>query len=107
MPQRWKLPQLGKIVVKVEEIDLATDTDNEELIQTSNEMFQMDKESGTTSILHAMQPKIVPSLFELKDNHKKIEYLFTFDVGKEEVELVWCSGYIIDVFNGIVSEESI
>lgn len=38
MPKRWKLPQLGKIVVKVEELDLATDADNEELMQTSNEM---------------------------------------------------------------------
>ena len=81
MPKRWKLPQLGKIVVKVEEIDLATDVDNEELMQTSNEMFQMDKESGTTSILHAMQSKVIPCLFDLKDKKTKIEYLFKFDVG--------------------------
>ena len=33
MPQRWKLPKLGQIVVKVEEIDLAAEDDNEELIQ--------------------------------------------------------------------------
>ena len=32
MPQRWKLPKLGQIVVKVEEIDLAAEDDNEELI---------------------------------------------------------------------------
>ena len=32
MPERWKLPKLGQIVVKVEEIDLAAEDDNEELI---------------------------------------------------------------------------
>ena len=83
MPQRWKFPQLRKIVVKVEEIDLATDADNEELTQTSNEIFEMDKESGATSIFHGMQPRVVPCLFELKDKKIKIEYLFPFDVGEE------------------------
>lgn len=97
MPQRWKLPKLGQIVVKVEEIDLAAEDDNEELIRTSNEMFEIDEESGRTSVLQAMQPKVVPSLFDLKDNRRKIEYLFTFDVGEEKGELVWCSGYIVDV----------
>ena len=48
-----------------------------------------------------MQPKVVPSLFHLKDNCRKIEYLFTFSVGEEKGELVWCSGYIVDVSNGI------
>ena len=65
------------------------DADNEELIQTSNEMFHMDKESGTTSILHAMQPKVIPCLFDLRDKKTKIEYLFTFDVD-EEKQLIWC-----------------
>jgi len=74
MPQRWKLPKLGQIVVKVEEIDLAAEDDNEELIRTSNEMFEIDEESGRTSVLQAMQPKVVPSLFDLKDNRRKIEY---------------------------------
>ena len=69
-------------------------------------MFKIDKENSATSIFQAMQPKIVPSLFDLYDNHRKIEYLFTFDVGKEVRELVWCSGYIIDVSNGINLEES-
>ena len=32
MPQRWNLPKLGEIVVKVEEIDLTGEDDNEELI---------------------------------------------------------------------------
>ena len=72
----------------------------------SNEMFEIDKESGRTSVLQAMQPKVVPSLFDLKDNHRKIEYLFIFDVGEEKGELVWCSGYIIDVSNGIKSKIS-
>ena len=106
MPQRWKLPKLGQIIVKVEEIDLAAEDDNEELIQTSNEMFEIDKESGRTSVLQAMQPKVVPSLFDLKDNRRKIEYLFTFDVGEEKGELVWCSGYIVDVSDGIKSKTS-
>ena len=39
MPQWWKLSKLCKIVVKIKEIDLAAEDDNEELIQTSNEMF--------------------------------------------------------------------
>merc|ERR1712037_154025 len=94
MPQRWKLPKLGQIVVKVEEIDLAAEDDNEELIRKSNEMFEIDEESGRTSVLQAMQPKVVPSLFDLKDNRRKIEYLFTFDVGEEKGELVCCSGLI-------------
>ena len=69
-------------------------------------MFEIDKESGRTSVLQAMQPKVVPSLFDLKDNRRKIEYLFTFDVGEEKGELVWCSGYIVDVSDGIKSKTS-
>ena len=32
VPQRWNLPKLGSIVVKVEEIDSTGEDDNEELI---------------------------------------------------------------------------
>ena len=53
-----------------------------------------------------MQPKVIPSLFDLMESHRKIEYLFVIDVGEELGELVWCSGYIADVSNGINSEES-
>ena len=53
-----------------------------------------------------MQPKVIPSLFDLMENCRKIEYLFVFDVGKELGELVWCSGYIVDISDGINSEES-
>ena len=65
MPQWWKLPKLGEIVVKVKEIDLTGKDDYEELIQMSNEIFENNKECGRTSVLQAMQPKVVPSLFEL------------------------------------------
>ena len=34
--QRWNLPKLGLIVVKVEEIDSTGEDDNEELISLSN-----------------------------------------------------------------------
>ena len=105
MPQRWKLPKLGQIVVKVEEIDLATDVDNEELMRTLNEMFQMEEESGATSIFHSMQQKVAPCLFELMEEKTKIECLFPFDVGEEQ-QLIWCSGYILDVSDGIQSKTS-
>ena len=54
MSQWWKLPKLDEIVVKVEEIDLTGEDDNEELIQTSNEMFENNKECGRTSVLQHM-----------------------------------------------------
>ena len=47
-----------------------------------------------------MQSKVIPSLFDLMENCRKIEYLFVFDVGQELGELVWCSSYIIDISNG-------
>ena len=53
-----------------------------------------------------MQPKVIPSLFDLMENCRKIEYLFVFDVGKELGELVWCSGFIVDVSNGIKFKKS-
>ena len=42
------LPKLDEVIVKVEEIDLEAEEDNEELIQMSNEIFGMNKGSGTT-----------------------------------------------------------
>ena len=84
---------------------MTAEQDNEELIQTSNEMFEMDKESGATSIFHGMQPRVVPYLFELMEEKTKIEYLFPFDVGEEQ-QLIWCSGYILDVSDGIQSKTS-
>ena len=54
-----------------------------------------------------MQPKVVPSLFDLSEQNRiKIEYLFIFDVGEKGGELVCCSGYIVDVSNGIKSKTS-
>ena len=106
VPQCWNLPKLGSIVVKVEEIDSAGEDDNEELIRLSNKLYDNDKECGNKSSLQHMQSKVIPSLFDLMENHRKMEYLFVFDVGKVLGELVWCSGYIADVSNNIDLEES-
>lgn len=107
MPQRWVLPKLDQVDIKVEDINLKSEEDNEELIQTQNEMFDMNRESDATSILQAIQSEIRPSHFDLKDNHRKIGYLFVFDVVEGENRLVWCSGYITDISNGIDLEEYI
>ena len=106
VPQRWNLPKLGSIVVKVEEIDSVGEDDNEELIRSSNELYNNDEECGNKSSLQHMQPKVMPSLFDLMESRRKIEYLFVFDVGEELGELVWCGGYITDVSDGINSEGS-
>ena len=57
MPQRWVLSKLSQSnFVKVENVDLKAEVDNEKFIQTSSEMFDKNKERGTTSILQAMKP---------------------------------------------------
>ena len=69
-------------------------------------MYGNNKECCNKSVLQHMQRKVIPSLFNLMENCRKIEYLFVFDVGKELGELFLCSGYIIDVSNGIRSKKN-
>merc|ERR1712037_679513 len=95
VPKRYELPKLGQVVVKIEELDEKTNDDEVQLIETSNEMFQMDEENGVTSVLSSMQPKLKPCLFYLKREKRKIEYLFPFVVNGKD-DLHWCAGYIID-----------
>ena len=98
VPKRLELPKFGQVVMKVQELDEKTINNDVQLIETSNEMFQLDEENVVTSILSSMQPKIKPCLFNLK-KERKIEYLFRFVVNGKR-DLHWCAGYVIDVSNG-------
>ena len=66
MLQRWQLLKLGKVVVKIEQIDDEANEDDVNLIEMSNEMFLVNKGNDVTNVLQSLQPKESPSLFDFQ-----------------------------------------
>ena len=101
MPQRPKLPILGQIVRKVNEIDEKKNEGNADLIEQSKRLFEADQ-AMVNALVSRLQPDQAPSLFELKESGQKMECLFEFTKtdGSNEKFKFWCVGIIIDVCDG-------
>ena len=54
VPERWELPKLGQVIMKAQELDEKMNNNDVQLIEMSNETFQLDEENGVTSILSSM-----------------------------------------------------
>ena len=58
--------------------------------------IQLKREvTGESSIYSRMQPFDRPEVESLLN--KRIDYLFTFDKGKPEEQLIWCQGEVIEL----------
>ena len=101
MPKRPKLPILGQIVRKVNEIDEKKNEGNADLIEQSKRLFEADQ-AMVNALVSRLQPDQAPSLFELKESKQKIECLFEFTKtdGSNRKFKFWCVGIIIDVCDG-------
>ena len=99
IPQRKKLPMLGKQTVAVKNLDKKYIKDEEGFVKNAHTIRKERENMGVGSIYSEMQPRSKPKI----DNTfigERIKVLFMFDIldkNEPEQALRWCQGKVVRV----------
>ena len=95
VPQRKKTGVLGTPVDEIAELDKKYMEDAGNFKKRASAIQLKREDAGESSIYSRMQPFDRPEVESLLN--KRIDYLFTFDKGKAEEQLIWCQGEVIEL----------